>query len=46
MAEGWRSYLGTMEDAHVEADEYRVLDNERVLGDLGLFPEGDLSRNV
>jgi hypothetical protein len=25
MAEDWRSYLGTTEDAHVEADEYREL---------------------
>jgi ketosteroid isomerase-like protein len=31
MAEGWRTWLGAWEEFHQEADEHRVLDDERVL---------------
>ena len=31
MAEGWRSFLSTWEEFRVEVDEYRELDDERVL---------------
>lgn len=31
MAEGWRGWLAAWEDFHQEADEYRVIDEERVL---------------
>jgi len=31
MAEGWREWLNAWEDYRVEADEYRELDEERVL---------------
>src|SRR2546426_6329248 len=31
MAEGWRQWLSAWEDYRVEADEYRELDEERVL---------------
>lgn len=31
MTEGWRDVLGPWEEYRVEADEYRVLDDERVL---------------
>ena len=31
MAEGWREWLNAWEDYRVEADEYRGLDEERVL---------------
>ena len=31
MAEGWREWLSAWEDYRVEADEYRELDEERVL---------------
>jgi ketosteroid isomerase-like protein len=31
MAAGWRSWLSAWEDLRVEVDEYRELDNERVL---------------
>ena len=31
MAEGWRAWLGAWEEFHQEADEDRVLDDERVL---------------
>ena len=31
MAEGWREWLGAWEELRVEADEYRELDDERVL---------------
>jgi ketosteroid isomerase-like protein len=30
-SEGWRDFLSTWEEFRVEADEYRVLDEERVL---------------
>jgi ketosteroid isomerase-like protein len=31
MAEGFRDFLSTWEEVHVEAEEYRELDDERVL---------------
>jgi ketosteroid isomerase-like protein len=31
MAEMWRETLGVFEELHTEADEYRALDDERVL---------------
>jgi ketosteroid isomerase-like protein len=31
MAAGWRSWLSAWEDLRIEVDEYRELDNERVL---------------
>jgi ketosteroid isomerase-like protein len=31
MAEGWREFLGAWEEVRAEAEEYRELDNERVL---------------
>jgi ketosteroid isomerase-like protein len=31
MAEGWRGFLSAWEELRVEADEYRELDDERVL---------------
>src|SRR5262249_44148178 len=31
MAAGWRGFLGAWRDYHVEADEFRELDSERVL---------------
>jgi ketosteroid isomerase-like protein len=31
MTEGWRDFLGAWEEFRVEADEYRELDDERVL---------------
>src|SRR2546422_9583544 len=31
MAEGWREWLGAWEEFRAEADEYRELDDERVL---------------
>jgi ketosteroid isomerase-like protein len=31
MAEAWRNFLSAWEDFHAEADEYRELDEERVL---------------
>ena len=31
MAEGWREFVSAWEDFRVEADEYRELDDERVL---------------
>ena len=31
MAEGWRSFLSTWEEFRVDVDEYRELDDERVL---------------
>ena len=31
MAEGWRTWLGAWEEFHQEANEHRMLDDERVL---------------
>jgi len=31
MAEGWRDYLSTWEEYHSEVEEYRELDDDRVL---------------
>jgi ketosteroid isomerase-like protein len=31
LAEGWREILSALDDVHLEADEYRELDGERVL---------------
>jgi hypothetical protein len=31
MKEGWRTFLGTWDGFHAEADEYRVIDDHRVL---------------
>jgi hypothetical protein len=36
VAEGWRSFLSTSEDWHVEVEEYREIDNEQVLVPLRL----------
>jgi ketosteroid isomerase-like protein len=31
MKEGWRTFLGTWDGFHAKADEYRVIDDQRVL---------------
>jgi hypothetical protein len=38
-AAGFREFLSAWEDARALAEEYRELDGERVLADLGLAPE-------
>jgi|SRR5437588_598981 len=44
MAEGWRGFLSAWEDFHVEADEYRELDGERVLVLIHRSGRGKTSR--
>lgn len=43
VAEGWRSFLSTWEDWHVEVEEYREIDDERVLVPLRLWGRGKTS---
>jgi hypothetical protein len=43
MAAAWRTYLGAWEDYRTEVDEYRELDNERVLVLLHLSGRGKTS---
>jgi ketosteroid isomerase-like protein len=43
MAEGWRGFLTAWEDYHFEAEEYRELDDERVLVLLQLSGRGNTS---
>ena len=44
MAEAWRARLDAWKDFGVEVEEYRELDAERVLADLGLPSESDIVR--
>ena len=43
MAEAWRTYLGAWEDYRTEVDEYRELDDERVLVLVRLSGRGKTS---
>ena len=43
MAEGWRAWLSAWEDFRQEADEYRELDDERVLVLFRMFGRGRTS---
>ena len=43
MADAWRTYLGAWEEYRTEADEYRELDDERVLVLLHLSGRGKTS---
>ena len=43
LAEGWRSFLSTWEGWHVEVEEFREIDDERVLVPLRLWGRGKTS---
>ena len=43
MAEGWRHYLSAWEEFRIEADEYRELDEERVLAFVRFSGRGKTS---
>jgi ketosteroid isomerase-like protein len=43
VAEGWRNFLSTWEDWHVEVEEYREIDDEQVLVPLRLWGRGKTS---
>jgi ketosteroid isomerase-like protein len=43
MSGAWRDFLGAWDDYHVEATEYRELDNERVLALLSVGGRGKTS---